>query len=86
MAANDLETKTRIMREFYRLRAAGQPVPPEVYSRFVAVTNEGFSTGPDVGARVPEFTLPDQDSRQRALADLTGPGGLLLVFYRSADW
>ncbi len=86
MAATDSETKTRIMREFYRLRAAGQPVPPEVYSRFVAVTNEGFTTGPDIGTRVPEFTLPDQDGRRRSLRDLTGPDGLLLVFYRSADW
>ena len=86
MAATDLDTKTRIMREFYRLRAAGEPVPPEVYSRFVAVTNEGFTTGPEIGARVPDFTLPDQDGRPRALGDLKGPGGLLLVFYRSADW
>ena len=86
MATTDPETKTRIMREFYRLRAAGQPVPPEAYSRFVEVTNEGFTTGPDPGARVPEFALPDQNGRQRALADLTGTNGLLLVFYRSADW
>jgi hypothetical protein len=86
MSTTDLETKTRIMREFYRLRASGQPVPPEVYTRFVAVTNEGFTTGPEIGTRVPEFTLPDQDGKARALGDLTGPAGLLLVFYRSADW
>jgi hypothetical protein len=86
MATTDLETKTRIMREFYRLRAAGQPVPPEVYSRFVAVTNEGFTTGPEVGQPVPAFTLPDQHGKSRAVANLTGPEGLLLVFYRSADW
>ncbi|HUY18466.1 MAG TPA: hypothetical protein VMV15_04495 [Candidatus Binataceae bacterium] len=86
MSTTDLETKTRIMREFYRLRASGQPVPPEVYTRFVAVTNEGFTTGPEIGTRVPEFTLPDQNGKARALGDLTGPDGLLLVFYRSADW
>ncbi len=86
MGATDPETKTQIMREFYRLLASGQPVPPEAYARFVAVTNEGYTTGPEAGARVPEFALPDQSGRTRALADLTGPNGLLLVFYRSADW
>ena len=84
--STDPDTKTRIMREFYRLRAAGQPVPPEAYARFVAVTNDGFTSGPETGARVPEFTLPDQNGKSRALADLRGPNGLLLVFYRSADW
>lgn len=82
----DSETKAQIMREFSRLRAAGQPVPPEVYSRFVAVTNEGFTSGPEIGQPAPAFTLPDQDGKPRALADLTGPNGLLLVFFRSADW
>ncbi|HTW87130.1 MAG TPA: hypothetical protein VMD75_03900 [Candidatus Binataceae bacterium] len=84
--ATDSETKAHIMREFSRLRAAGQPVPPEVYSRFVAVTNEGFASGPEVGQPVPAFALPDQDGKSRALGDLSGPNGLLLVFYRSADW
>jgi len=86
MAVTDPATKTQIMREFYRLRASGQPVPPEAYARFVTVTNEGYSTGPEPGARAPEFALPDQSGRARTLADLIGPGGLLLVFYRSADW
>jgi hypothetical protein len=86
MAAGDSETKLEIIREFGRLRAAGQPVPPELYTRFVAVTNEDYTTGPNVGERVPEFALPDQDGRERHLADLTGPKGALLVFFRSADW
>ena len=42
--------------------------------------------GPQVGERVPEFTLPDQDGRSRTLQSLMGPNGLMLVFYRSADW
>jgi len=36
--------------------------------------------------RVPPFRLPDQKGKQRSLRDLAGPGGLLLVFSRSADW
>jgi peroxiredoxin len=42
--------------------------------------------GPQIGARVPEFTLLDQNGQSRTLASLMGPKGLMLVFYRSADW
>jgi len=42
--------------------------------------------GPQVGARVPEFSLPDQDGRVRSLASLLGRNGTMLVFFRSADW
>ncbi len=65
MTPTDSETKTRIMREFYRLRASGQPVPPEAYARFVAVTNEGFASGPEVGpvglrARMVSYQRPGE--------------------------
>ena len=42
--------------------------------------------GPQVGARVPDFTLSDQEGQQRSLQSLMGPKGLMLVFSRSADW
>ena len=42
--------------------------------------------GPKVGERLPPFSLPDQDGRTRDFASLAGPKGLLLVFFRSADW
>lgn len=42
--------------------------------------------GPQVGQRVPDFTLVDQDGRQRSLQSLMGEKGLILVFSRSADW
>ena len=86
MADRNSEAKLEIIREFGRLRAAGQPVPPELYTRFVAVTNEEYTTGPAVGDRIPEFALPDQNGLERQLTDLTGPKGALLVFFRSADW
>jgi peroxiredoxin len=38
------------------------------------------------GTRVPDFTLLDQKRQSRTLASLMGPKGLMLVFYRSADW
>jgi cytochrome oxidase Cu insertion factor (SCO1/SenC/PrrC family) len=42
--------------------------------------------GPQVGAKVPNFTLPDQTGRRRSLSSLMGEKGLVLVFNRSADW
>jgi cytochrome oxidase Cu insertion factor (SCO1/SenC/PrrC family) len=42
--------------------------------------------GPQVGDRVPDFTLTDQRGESRSLASLIGANGLMLVFYRSADW
>ena len=42
--------------------------------------------GPQVGSRVPSFTLPDQTGRVRTLDSLMGPKGAILVFFRSADW
>jgi hypothetical protein len=44
------------------------------------------SLGPQVGARVPDFTLADQRGKSRSLNSLMGPKGLMLVFIRSADW
>jgi hypothetical protein len=42
--------------------------------------------GPQVGARVPSFTLTDQTGHARSLESLMGPKGAILVFFRSADW
>ena len=42
--------------------------------------------GPQIGDPVPEFTLRDQNGQSRTLSSLIGPKGLMLVFFRSADW
>ena len=42
--------------------------------------------GPQVGGGAPDFTLVDQNGRSRTLMSLMGPKGLMLVFFRSADW
>jgi cytochrome oxidase Cu insertion factor (SCO1/SenC/PrrC family) len=42
--------------------------------------------GPQVGSRVPDFVLADQHGTQRTLASVMGVKGVMLVFYRSADW
>ena len=82
----DLAEKASIMREFGRLLAAGEPIPPELRARHVNATNDGYTTGPEPGQHVPDFTLPDQNGVLRSLKNLTGNNGLLLVFHRSAGW
>jgi hypothetical protein len=42
--------------------------------------------GPALGAAAPDFSARDQNGRAWTRAQLNGPRGLLLVFYRSADW
>jgi peroxiredoxin len=43
--------------------------------------------GPPVGAKAPDIgTRLDQTSKPRTLADLMGTKGLVLMFFRSADW
>ena len=44
------------------------------------------SLGPQVGDRVPEFSLPDQNGRLWSLDSILGPNGAILLFHRSADW
>lgn len=37
---------------------------------------------PRIGEKAPEFSLPDQNGKQVALADLLSPNGAVLIFYR----
>ena len=42
--------------------------------------------GPQIGERVPGFTLPDQSGKRWTLPAVMGPKGAMIVFYRSVDW
>ena len=42
--------------------------------------------GPQVGAVAPAFAGIDQFGKPRTLASAAGPKGVMLVFFRSADW
>lgn len=42
--------------------------------------------GPQIGDRVPDFNLPDQNGQLQSLESIRGPNGSLILFYRSADW
>ncbi len=43
-------------------------------------------TGPPVGEKVPDFEAVDQNGASHSLDSLMGPKGMMLVFFRSADW
>ena len=49
-------------------------------------TLHGQDTGPEVGAKVPSFQAVDHLGKERNFDDLSGENGLLLLFFRSADW
>ena len=42
--------------------------------------------GPQLGERIPDFSLKDQNGKPWNLQSIMGPKGAMLVFYRSADW
>jgi len=42
--------------------------------------------GPQVGERVPDFNLKDQNGNSWTLQSIMGSKGAMLVFFRSADW
>jgi hypothetical protein len=83
----ETERKTEVLHGVIRkMRAGGAEIQTDEWVEFVEAQNDGYRTGPAIGAKVPDFTLPDQAGRSRPLHDLMGPNGLLLVFSRSADW
>ncbi len=45
-----------------------------------------IAAGPEVGETAPAFEAIDQSGNARDFASLTGEQGLLLLFFRSADW
>ena len=56
---------------------SGQPAPPKI---------DVTKLGPQVGARIADFRLQDQNGKVWTRDALMGPNGLMLVFSRSADW
>ena len=44
------------------------------------------STGPEIGQKIPNFRLQDQNGRMQDLKSVMGPKGVLISFNRSADW
>ena len=52
-----------------------------------SLANPDFDLGPAINAKAPDIgTPPDQTGTPRALASLKGEKGMVLFFFRSADW
>jgi hypothetical protein len=62
---------------FTATTVSGQPAPPKL---------DVTKLGSQVGERVADFRLPDQNGKAWTLDSLMGPNGLMLVVSRSADW
>ena len=60
------------------------PAPPQQASSWPPI--DVSKLGPQVGERVPDFSLNDQNGRAWTLQSIMGPKGAMLVFVRSADW
>jgi hypothetical protein len=80
------QTKAEVFHEVLKRMAAGEQPDAKLWSDFVAAQNDQLQTGPKIGAKVPDFTLPDQYGKPHSLRELFGRNGLLLVFTRSAEW
>jgi Tfp pilus assembly protein PilF len=48
--------------------------------------HDAFQIGPAIGAMATGFSMLDQFGQRRTMESLMGPQGLVLVFFRSADW
>jgi cytochrome oxidase Cu insertion factor (SCO1/SenC/PrrC family) len=68
-----------------RLLAAAVAVSVSLGAAVAAPAPEE-KTGLKVGEKAPDFTLKDQEGKDRALKDLVKDGPVALVFYRSAAW
>jgi hypothetical protein len=47
---------------------------------------QGREYGPPVGTKMVGFELKDQEDKLHTLANILGPKGAIILFYRSADW
>ena len=45
-----------------------------------------FSTGPEVGQKIPAFSARDQHGNLQDFNAIRGSKGAVIVFFRSADW
>lgn len=64
---------------------APEPPPETPPTQRVPETDE-FPSGPEVGERLPDFTLPDQHGRPINFTEAREGHRALLTFQRSARW
>ena len=66
---------------FSCLPLSGQPLSGQIQG-----LHDAAQIGPAAGATATDFSLLDEFGNRCTLQSLMGPQGLVLVFFRSADW
>jgi cytochrome oxidase Cu insertion factor (SCO1/SenC/PrrC family) len=66
--------------------AVAAPVPHAQSAAPTRAKIDVSKLGPQVGDRVPDFSLKDQNGNTQTLQSIMGPKGAMLMFIRSADW
>lgn len=69
-----------------RSRRYGWAVSLAASTILMCALGSAFAAGPEVGERVPTFEAIDHSGDARDFESLAGERGLLLLFFRSADW
>lgn len=83
-----------LLRKSRKTERGAKPFPTGMVVRaapfalliLTAVFLPGRDYGPPLGARMPQFDLPDQDGKMHSLNSLAGGKGAVILVYRSADW
>ncbi len=65
------------------LLAGADPALPQGTPEWL---QDAAADGLKAGAKPPAFELPDQTGHRRSTSSLMGRNGLVVVFFRSADW
>lgn len=74
------------MRRDERRDEFGFVGPLPASHRLRRIPEPGFATGPEVGERLPDFELEDQNGRRISLHFDRGDAKAAVVFFRSAVW
>lgn len=95
---SNASARRRPMIDLTTMRFPRHPAPPLAVALLAALVAQTAAIaqspnridvsklGPQVGDRVPDFMLKDQNGKTWTLQSIMGPKGAMLVFYRSADW
>jgi hypothetical protein len=71
----------------FAAQSPGPPAPSAPSAAMAPRTRIDIAKlGPQVGQRVPDFSLRDAAGKTWTLQSIMGPKGAMLVFFRSADW
>ena len=100
LALMSMATATVIGQEADPIRPAHEDLEPGTRTDDLGITigmpashparrypaSHEFPTGPEIGERLPEFSLPDQEGRIVDYHADRGDSKSIVVFYRSAVW